>query len=454
MSSQSNNEVFQAPWEDAFKRVLSPLQHFIHHQTAASGLLMACTVLALILANSPLNEAFQHMLHWPVALQLANWRFELSLLHVINEALMAIFFLFVGLELKREMLAGELADIRRACLPVAAAVGGMAVPALIYYAINPSAPNIYGWGVPMATDIAFAVGALALLGKRIPIACASFLVALAIADDLGAVLVIALFYTEQIQVQALLACVAVVLGLIALNLGGVRNMIPYALLGILLWSFMLASGVHATIAGVVLAFCIPMTPKFDVHYFINRVRNIADDMEQDAKQQPNIITNEMLRSRIWALDTGVTLTQAPAQRLEHQLHIPVAFVILPLFALANACVPIDFAHLPSVLNHSVTLGVIAGLVLGKWLGIAGATWLIVKLGYATLPAQVTMRHIHGLALLAGIGFTMSIFVADLAFARAPELLLQAKTGILFASLIAGVAGYCWLRFACGKSTSQ
>ena len=451
---QANQEVHVAPWEAAFRRVLSPMQHFIHHQTAASGLLILCTVIALLIANSTWNEHFQHFLHLPVALQFGSWRFELSLLHVINEAMMAIFFLFVGLELKRELLVGQLADLKRACLPVAAALGGIVVPALIYYSLNPSAPQSYGWGVPMATDIAFAVAALGLLSGRIPAACASFLVALAIADDLAAVLVIAVFYTEQINLEALMYCVALCGVLLALNLGGIRTTIPYLAVGVFLWFAMLASGVHATIAGVLLAFFIPMQPKFDVQYFIRRVRNIADDMENDAREDAKIVNSENLRSRIWALDTGVSLAQAPAQRLEHKLHIPVAFIVLPLFALGNACVPIDFAHLGEVLNHSVTLGVIAGLVLGKWMGVAGATWLMVKLKLATLPDQVTMRHIHGLAMLAGIGFTMSIFVADLAFARAPELLLQAKTGILFASLIAGVAGYCWLRFACGKPTHQ
>lgn len=443
-----------APWEQAFKRVLLPVQHFLHHQTTASGLLMICTALALLIANSSLYTSYQQLLDTELGLRWGGTGFTMSLLHWINEALMALFFLLVGLELKRELLVGELADLRRASLPIAAAIGGMLVPAAIYAAINPTPPAAHGWGVPMATDIAFAVGALALLGKRIPVACTSFLVALAIADDLGAVLVIALFYTDALNMHALIACLGFCAGLVALNLGGVRSMLPYLLVGVLLWAAMLSSGVHATIAGVLLAFFIPITPKFNVGFFIRRVRDIAKDMEADARTQPDVVVNEALRARLYALDEGVSLAQAPAQRLEHKLHLPVAFLILPLFALANACVPLAPDSLRELFSHSVTIGVVAGLVLGKWLGVVLACWLAIKCRLAQLPEQMSMRHIHGLGLLAGIGFTMSIFVADLAFSRAPELLLHAKTGILLASITAGLAGYCWLRFACPPPRPQ
>ncbi len=389
-----------APWEPAFARVLLPLERFVQQQSTSSLLLLTCTILALIFANSRFDELYLHTLHIPIAISVGTFRFELSLQHWINEALMSFFFLLVGLELKRELLIGELADKQRAALPAIAAIGGMVVPALLYWLWNPSGIEKSGWGIPMATDIAFAIGALSALGKRIPTALATFLIALAIVDDIGAVIVIACFYTEQLHTTPLLICVLLTALLIVFNLGGIRHLAPYLFVGILLWCAMLNSGIHATMAGVILAFTIPVRAK-----------------------------------------------QAPAQRLEQQLHFLVAFIVVPLFALANAGIPIhwnDIAHLSA---HPVALGVTCGLILGKWLGITGACWLAIKTGIASLPPAMQMRHIHGLGLLAGIGFTMSIFIADLAFTATPELLLLAKTGILLASFLAAILGYCWLRFA-------
>lgn len=442
-----------APWEQAFDRILSPLEDFIHKQTTSSILLMLCTVAALLLANSPLGEHYLHSLHTPVALSIGAWRFELGILHWINEALMGAFFLLVGLELKRELLVGELADVRRAALPIVAAIGGMVVPAGLYWLWNPEGAAAAGWGIPMATDIAFAVGALSLLGKRIPPALVTFLIALAIVDDLGAVLVIALFYTEQLHLGALLVAGAMTLLLVSLNLGGIRRVQPYLLVGVLLWCAMLSSGVHATLAGVILAFTIPIRPKYDPRHFISEVRELANGMENSLHWQRDIIHNEQLRSQVITLENAVELVQAPAQRLEQNLHLPVAFLVIPLFALVNAAIPVELARLGETLLHPITTGVATGLVAGKWLGVTGASWLAIRAGIATMPTGLTMRHVNGIGLLAGIGFTMSIFVADLAFTATPELLLMAKTGILLASLFAGVAGYCWLRFFCGCHTS-
>ena len=302
----------------------------------------------------------------------------------------------------------------------------------------------------MATDIAFAVGALSLLGKRIPPALVTFLIALAIVDDLGAVLVIALFYTEQLHLGALLLAGAMTLVLVSLNLGGIRRVLPYMLAGVLLWCAMLSSGVHATLAGVILAFTIPIRPKYDPRHFIREVRELSDQMEKSLRWHLDIVHNEQLRSQVIALENGVELVQAPAQRLEQNLHLPVAFLIIQLFALANAAIPVELASLGATLLHPVTTGVATGLVAGKWLGVTGASWLAVRTGIATMPTGLTMRHVHGIGLLAGIGFTMSIFVADLAFTGEPELLLMAKTGILLASLISGLCGYCWLRFFCSR----
>lgn len=452
--NRNRADVHNAPWENAFNRVLDPLQEFTGKQVTSSLLLMACTATALVLANSPLAESYAHLLHTPIALTLGEQQFSLSLQHWINEALMGFFFLLVGLELKRELMVGELADPRRAALPIAAALGGMVIPAGIYWLWNPQGVAGAGWGIPMATDIAFAVGALNLLGKRIPSSLVTFLIALAIVDDLGAVLVIALFYTQQLDLQALLAAGLLTGLLISLNLGGVRRVLPYMLLGILLWCAMLNSGVHATLAGVILAFTIPIQPKYNPRHFINEIKELTDKMESSLHSHADIIHNEELRSQVSALETGVELVQAPAQRLEHELHIPVAYLIIPLFALANAAIPLDITALGKTLTHPVTTGVALGLVIGKWIGVTLSSWLALRSTLATMPAGLSMKHIHGIGLLAGIGFTMSIFVADLAFNAEADMLLMAKTGILFASLFSGIAGYCWLRFFCGNHGEQ
>jgi len=440
--------VYSAPWEKAFDRVLTPLEEFIHQQTTSSVLLMICAVIALGIANSAWGEHFMHILHEEMALVIVGHRFHTSLLHWINDGLMAFFFLIIGLELKRELLVGELADWRKALLPLLAAVGGMAVPAGFYYVMNPEGVAAMGWGIPMATDIAFAVGAISLLGNRAPKSLVTFLIALAIVDDLGAVAVIAVFYTEQLNYTALVWCGGLIALLIAMNLGGIRQVTPYLAVGGFLWWAMLGSGIHATITGIILAFCIPIFPKYNPEHFIQQVRGLSQQMKKSLKFNPNIMLNDQLRAQVVALERGVELVQAPAQRLEHSLHVYVTYLVIPIFALANASIPIDFGNLQGQLMNPVAMGVIGGLVLGKLLGIAGFTWLAVKLGGIALPEGLQMRHVIGVGLLGGIGFTMSIFVADLGFAQHPETLLQAKSGILVASLISGIGGYLWLRFSC------
>jgi NhaA family Na+:H+ antiporter len=438
--------VYNAPWEKSFDRILTPLEEFIHRQTTSGVLLMICAVVALVVANSPLHDKYEHFLHTQISLAFGSGVFSLSIHHWINEALMALFFLIMGLELKRELLVGELSSPRQALLPIMAAVGGMLIPALCYFAFNTSGTGANGWGIPMATDIAFAIGALSLLGPRIPKNLITFLIALAIVDDLGAVAVIALFYTESIDLQALAYAFACTLGLLFLNLGGVRRSMPYAFVGILLWVFMLASGIHATIAGILVAFVIPIRPKFEPALFISRMKDTTNKMLEAVADNPDIIHNTRFRSLVSSLGDGVALVQAPAQRAEHTLHLPVAYLVIPIFALANAGIPIDFANFGSYLNHPITLGVLAGLVVGKPLGIAGFTWFVVKMGWADLPTGLNMKHIFGVGMLGGIGFTMSIFIADLGFVGMAQDLLMAKTGILLASAIAGFGGFFWLMF--------
>ena len=438
--------IYHGLWEKSFDRILTPLEEFIHRQTTSGVLLMICAAIALVVANSPLHEGLEKFLHKEIGIGFSTAYFSLSIHHWINEALMALFFLIMGLELKRELLVGELSSVRQAMLPIMAAIGGMLVPALCYVALNPSGHTANGWGIPMATDIAFAIGALSLLGSRVPKSLITFLIALAIVDDLGAVAVIAVFYTESINTQALLYAALCTGILISFNLGGIRHALPYSMIGMLLWAAMLSSGVHATIAGIVIAFCIPIRPKFDPELFINKVKDITGKMQRSVAEDPDIINNTRFRSLVTSLGDGVHLVQAPAQRAEHALHLPVAYLVIPVFALANAGIPIDFASLGDYLAHPVSLGVLAGLLIGKPLGIAGFTWAAVKLGWAELPEDLNMSHVLGVGLLGGIGFTMSIFIADLGFINYPEDLLMAKTGILFASAIAGLGGFFWLMF--------
>ena len=446
-----NKREYIAPWEKAFDKVLSPLEDFIHRQTTSGVLLMLCALIALYLANSVWSEAYHKILQLPFTIGVPGFELSKSVHHWINDGLMALFFLVIGLELKREILVGELADIKQAILPVVAAIGGMIVPVIIYMSINQEGTAFDGWGIPMATDIAFALGALALLGARIPKSLLTFLVALAIVDDLGAVLVIALFYTETISFTALAIVAVVLFLLLSLNLGGIRRPTPYILLGIVLWIAMLKSGVHATLAGILLAFTIPMRPKYEPARFLQHINEMIGKIKEAYQKETNIIKNDELRSRVRALGDGVNLVQAPAQIMERSMHLPSAYIIIPIFSLANAGIPVDWSVLGDVLAHPVAVGVTTGLVAGKLLGIAGFTWLAVRLGITSLPRGLNFKHIIGVGLMGGIGFTMSIFIAELGFAHSPHDLLMAKTGILFASVIAGVTGFCWLYLTTKKA---
>lgn len=441
---------FIAPWEQAFDRVISPIEEFIHRQTTSGILLMICAVVALMIANSQFAGAYNQLFQQKLTIGFEGFQLSKSLHHWINDGLMGFFFLVVGLELKRELLVGELANPKQAMLPIIAAVGGMLMPALIYIMVNPDGHTFYGWGIPMATDIAFALGALALLGARVPASLLLFLVALAIVDDLGAVIVIALFYTDTINLVALGLVGLFTFVLIAMNLAGVRRLLPYLIMGGFLWVAMLKSGIHATLAGVLLAFIIPMKPKYDPKRFLSLIKHGVDKVKEAYTRDGNIITNDQLRSQVQAFGEGVNLVQAPAQVLEHKLHLPSAYLVIPIFALANAGVPIEWANIGEIITHPVAMGIGLGLVLGKVIGIAGFSWVAVKLGLCDLPKGLNMHHIIGVSFMGGIGFTMSIFIAELGFAQYPADLLMAKTGILFSSLFAGVTGFIWLYLISNK----
>jgi len=445
--------IIYAPWERAFTRILTPFEEFIHRQTTSGLLLMGTAIIALLLANGFLAEAYQHFIHTPMSVRIGTWSIDMSLHHWVNDGLMALFFFVVGMELKREMLVGELSDLRQAALPIIAAIGGMVMPALIYLFFNPEGDAARGWGIPMATDIAFAVGALALLANRVPKALITFLVALAIADDLGAVLVIALFYTQQLALDWLAVSALLVMLLLVFNFSGIRRVLPYFSVAILLWYALLQSGVHATLAGVLGAFTVPALPRFDSSLFGVRINKLIDRFNTKSQQDGNIMTNDKLYWVTQMLEKSVHDVQTPLQRLVQVWHLPVAFLVIPVFALFNAGIPLQFDALVSTLTHPVMLGVMLGLLLGKFIGITGACWLALRLGIGQLPSGTRFSQIAAVSVLGGIGFTMSIFISELAFASHPEYLLVAKTGVLAASVLAGILGFIWLWWL-GRSETE
>jgi NhaA family Na+:H+ antiporter len=421
------------------------LRDFVHDEAFGGILLLASALIALVWANSPWKGAYHDLWHAELTLGSAQLQITESLLHWVNDGLMAVFFFVVGLEIKREVLVGELASPRRAALPAIAALGGVLVPIGIYLALTRGHEGAEGWGIPMATDIAFALGVLAVLGDRVPLGLKVFLTALAIVDDIAAVLVIAVFYTSDVSWDAIAAGVGMLSILVLFNRIGIRQSWVYALLGIALWASVFESGVHATVAGVLLALIIPANTRFDPVTFVHRGRELLSHFDAAGPDDDSVLTNGERQDLLAELEDTVEGAGAPLHRLEHALHPWVAFVIVPIFALANAGV--DLRGVEDALGNRVTLGVGLGLILGKQLGITAASWLTVRSGLTSLPEGVTWRQIYGVAWLAGIGFTMSLFVTDLAFTENGETLLltSAKLGILGASLLAGIVGWALLR---------
>jgi NhaA family Na+:H+ antiporter len=428
----------KAPAQMPTIRLIRPFQEFAAKETSGGILLLLCTVVALVWANSPWAHAYTALWHTLIAVRVGGFTLSHDLHFWVNDGLMAVFFFVVGLEIKRELLVGELTQPRQAALPIAAAAGGVIVPALIFAALNAGGPGAAGWGIPMATDIAFVIGVMALLGDRVPLSLKVFLTALAIVDDIGAVLVIAIFYTAHINGAALgLAAICVAVLLVANRLG-VRHPLPYAAIGAVLWVAVLQSGVHATIAGVVLALTIPSRTVLAPFDFVSHGRAVLDHFERAANNESNVMRDEELQSAVEAMEDSCEKVQPPLHRLEHGLHPWVTFLIMPMFALANAGVAFDSSFAAN-LSHPVMLGVMLGLLLGKPIGITAAAWLAVRSKLAWLPAGVGWAQIHGAGWLAGIGFTMSLFVAGLAF-KSEGLLTISKIGVLMGSTVAGIVG--------------
>lgn len=423
--------------------LLKPFHTFIQNESTAGIFLLFCSVLALVLSNSPLQDEFHHFWEITFSIGFGDYVITNSIHHWINDGLMAMFFFVVGLELKREIMGGELSSLSNAMLPIGAALGGMLVPAITYGIFNYDSPTLDGWGIPMATDIAFALGILSLLGKRVPLSIKIFLTALAIADDLGAVLVIAIFYTSEISFLNLATGAVFLATLLTANYLGVRSTLFYGIVGIGgLWLAFLMSGVHATVAGVLAALSIPARTKIDEVGFALRLRKYVKEFEQIPPNSVTLLETEQLH----VVDKIKQLTKAvstPLQRLEHALHPIVLFLIMPIFALANAGISLQGLTFQDVITP-VSLGIFAGLLIGKFMGVVGASWLFLKMGWATLPEDMAFKNIFGLAMLAGIGFTMSLFITNLAF-KSPDAIMQAKVGTLSASLLAGFIGFIILR---------
>ncbi len=420
-------------------RLSRPLRQFTEWQAGGGVMLLIAAAAAMLIANSVLHASVEAFWETPLTIAFGASHLELTLREWISDGLMAIFFLLVGLEIKSELLVGELSSLRSASLPLAAAVGGMVVPALIFVAFNQGTPGAHGWGIPTATDIAFALGVLALLGSRVPPALTVFLAALAIADDLGAVMVISLFYGHAPDPTYVLLAGAVLLVLVAANMAGVAWVSVYALLGIFLWYFVLRSGIHSTVAGVLLALTVPARSRIDPGSFEEEARRRLDDFAVATGEDDRpVLSNGGQQDALAAIEAAVEDAQPPLAHLRHILHVPVNFWIMSLFALANAGVPLASDTTGGSLVGSVSIGVALGLVFGKPIGIIVATWIATRLG-ARLPSGATWPTITGVACLAGIGFTMSLFVSGLAFPGS-ELLAQAKVGIVVASLVAGLVG--------------
>ena len=428
--------------EALIERIARPFQMFLDHKLAGALLLLGATVAALAWANSPLAQHYHDWLHTQATVGIGSYRLEKPISHWINDGLMGVFFFVVGLEIKREFLAGELAEPRTAALPVFAAVGGAIVPALIYIAVNPAGAAFQGWGIPMATDIAFALGLLALF--PVPIALKVFLAALAIVDDILAILVVAIFYTDDIAAWSLVAGGLFLLVSIGANVAGVRNPIVYAVIGFVVWVAFLKSGVHATLAAVLMAFTIPAKTRIDGAEFVEQTEQLLHRLRQSGLPRGNSLLTGEQHSIVHQMEQITEKATAPLQELEHALMPFVTFLVLPVFALANAgvVIPEDFAGMAT---SPVALGVVAGLVVGKPLGVIGFCWLAVRLKVADLPGGVSFGQIAAAGLLAGVGFTMALFISTLAWAD-QSLVETAKMGVLVGSLLSATAAMAVLRW--------
>jgi NhaA family Na+:H+ antiporter len=444
MTDDSNNVL-----QRGLENIHGPFSNFIRAQTTASWFLLVATLVALWWANSDYSSTYQNLNHTSTGLYLGDFKLQASLKVIINDGLMVIFFFLLGLEVKRELLAGDLARSENRRMLILCAVGGMVCPAVIYSLFNWSLDSQIGWGIPMATDTAFALGVLTIVRKHIPGSLLAFLVGLAIVDDVGAILVIAIFYTQDISVMHLLSAFALITFLALSNYSGVRQPYFYIIVGIAAWWMMLKSGVHPTFAGVAIALTVPARPKFVSEKLLGKAKTIINSMQKKSKPV-DVLGSRRDHEQVLEVRDFAERASTPLRRWEDALDLPVALFILPLFVLANAGVPISLTSFIESLQHPTGSGIIAGLILGKFIGISGACWLGLRYKFGCLPDGVNLQHVIGVSLIAGIGFTMSTFIATLGFHSQPVHLESAKTSILFASIFSAILGVLYIRIISTK----
>ena len=435
-------------------QILRPAQQFFNKEASSSILLISATVIALIWINSNVGETYHRFWHTEISFTFGHFHISKTLLHWVNDGLMSLFFFTVGLEIKREILVGELATPKKALLPVIAALGGMIVPGLIYAALNVGSSTIHGWAIPVATDIAFALGAVAVFGRKLPVGLRIFLAAFAIADDLGAVVIIAIFYTKEIVWSNLIISLFLIFGLALANFFWIRQTLIYAILGLAVWFFVLGSGVHPTIAGVIVSLFVPARGRYDTDNFLQNVKKITEKFEcEEQSCGYSILLNQEHLYAVQALELACHDVETPLQRLMHALHPWVAFLILPLFAMGNTGLIFRGIVFSEMVSNPVVIGVIFGLVVGKPIGIMIFSYLSVKTGLASLPQEVRWSHIFGGAMLGGIGFTMSLFLSELSFVD-PQILDYARIAILAGSILSAIFGMSYLGFIISSGSDR
>ncbi len=434
--------------EKGLEKILAPFHEFIRDQTTGSIWLLVCTVIALVLVNSSFAPHYLEVFHTKFGLLMGETSFSMSLRHWINDGLMALFFFLLGMEIKREVLVGDIRELDK-LIPIGfAALGGMIVPAAVYLSFNWGTPYETGWGITMATDTAFAVGILALLGKKIPTSAFTFLTALAILDDIGAILVITLFYSDSVDSLYIGLSLAALLVLVICNIVGIRRPSIYLCIGTLLWAAMLKSGIHATVAGILVAITVPARAKREPKWFLNYATSLMarfNRLERQKQEDASILGLPEQHDVVEKIKDASEKATTPLRRWEGAFERPVALLIMPVFALANAGITIEGVNFGSAFTDPLILGIVLGLVLGKSLGISFFTWLALKLGYGSLPAGLTLKHVVGLGMLGGIGFTMSIFITNLGFESMDDVLNRAKFSILLGSFVSGLGAYIWFR---------
>ncbi len=444
MTDDSNNVL-----QRGLENIHDPFSSFIRAQTTTSWFLLLATIVALWWANSAYFSAYQNLTHTSIGIFLGDFKLHASLKHIINDGLMVIFFFLLGLEIKREVLAGDLARPENRRMLILCSIGGMACPAAIYSLFNWSLDSQIGWGIPMATDTAFALGVLTIVKKYIPGSLLAFLVGLAIVDDVGAILVIAIFYTQDLSILHLVSAFALIVFLALGNYAGVRQPYFYIVVGMATWWMMLKSGVHPTFAGVAIALTVPARPMLTSEKLLVKAKTIINSMQKQSKPV-DVLGSRTDHEQVLEVRDFAERASTPLRRWEDALGLPVALFVLPLFVLTNAGVPFSLTSFVESLQHPTGLGIITGLVLGKFIGISGACWLGLRYKIGCLPDGVNLQHVIGVSLIAGIGFTMSTFIATLGFDAQPALLQSAKSSILVASFISAILGVLYIRFIAAK----